>query len=70
MEVITGEWRKPANEVYHPIMVDYVPEHRPECPRCKSTYILSHGNHWSCQDCGRRWLKRPRGRDVRDKVAL
>ena len=58
MEVITGEWRKPANEIYYPIMVDYVPERRPECPRCGGTYIHSHGVFWECMECGRRWRKK------------
>jgi tRNA(Ile2) C34 agmatinyltransferase TiaS len=60
MEIIAGEWRKPENSVYHPIMLDLQLERRPSCPRCESTYVISHGNYWSCEDCGRRWLKMDR----------
>jgi ribosomal protein S27AE len=65
VEIIAGEWRKPSQEIFNPVMVDYIPERRPACPRCESTYILSHGNYWSCQDCGRRWLKKERSHDGR-----
>lgn len=39
---------------------------RPKCPECKSSNITSKGDGWSCKDCGRWFLKKPRGRMTKD----
>ena len=35
---------------------------RPPCPECGATGPTSEGLRWSCQSCGRKWMKRYRGR--------
>lgn len=33
---------------------------RPSCPECSSNHVTSNGPLWFCQDCGRKFSKRPR----------